>query len=143
MEGRNSRLDGIHAAVLNVKLKYVEQWTAERRKNADLYRKHLQGTAVVLPGEPQGGRHVYHLFVIQVENREELSAHLAAKGISTAVHYPTPLPFLPCYAGLGHTEADFPRSAAAANRILSLPMYAELSEDQIQYVANSIKEFYA
>jgi len=143
MEGRNSRLDGIHAAVLNVKLQYVEAWTEERRRNADLYRKHLQGVPVVLPTEPAGGRHVYHLFVIQVENRERLSAHLASKGISTAIHYPTPLPFMPCYAGLGHTESEFPRAAAAADRILSLPMYAELSEAQIEYVANSIKEFYA
>lgn len=143
IEGRNSRLDGIHAAVLNVKLQYVEQWTAERRANADLYRKYLAGAPVEVPGEPEGGRHVYHLFVIQADRRDELAAFLAEKGIATAIHYPTPLPFIPCYAGLGHREEEFPVAYQASKRILSLPMYAELSEEQIKFVAQSIKEFYA
>ncbi|MFM1932925.1 MAG: hypothetical protein RL226_2228 [Bacteroidota bacterium] len=143
MEGRNSRLDGLHGAILSVKLPYVEQWTAERRAHAALYNKLLADVPVRTPSEPEGGRHVYHLYVIRCKDRSGLAKHLESKGISTAIHYPTPLPFLPCYGDLGHQASDFPVAAEAAEEILSLPMYAELTEEQIAYVASSIQEYYA
>jgi len=141
-EGRNSRMDGIQAAVLNTKLPHLETWTEGRRKNAHLYHS-LLNENVVKPIEREGFRHVFHLYVIQHEDRNWLMAKLKEVQIDTAVHYPVPLPLMPCYtARFHHTEADYPVAARLAKRILSLPMYSELTPDQIAYVAEHVNANY-
>ncbi|MCS7014325.1 MAG: DegT/DnrJ/EryC1/StrS family aminotransferase [Chloroherpetonaceae bacterium] len=139
IEGRNSRLDGIQAAVLSVKLRHLENWTEARRRNANLYRKYLSGTHVVLPKEPEYSRHVYHLFVVRVTNREKIIDTLRAEGIETGIHYPTPLPLLKAYQRFGHKPEDFPVASSQMGKILSLPMYPELTEEMIEFVAKKIE----
>ncbi|MFM1999847.1 MAG: hypothetical protein RL204_1794 [Bacteroidota bacterium] len=141
MEGRNSRMDGIQGAILNVKLKYLNEWTSRRIDNAALYNKYLKSN-VVRPQVQNGLKHVFHLFVIKHERRDELALYLKECGIETAIHYPTPLPLLPCYCNNpDEVKHQYPKATEAANRILSLPMYAELSEKQIEYVASKVNEF--
>ena len=143
VEGVNSRLDGLQAAILNVKLKHLPEWTARRRRNAALYNEHLKGLGVQTPREMEGVEHVYHLYVVRIkpENRAKLQEHLAAKGIATGIHYPIALPNLNAYAYLGHSEADFPVATKASREILSLPIYPELEEEQIAYIAECMKKF--
>lgn len=141
MEGRNSRMDGIQAAILDVKLPYLESWTNKRIQNAALYDKYL-GEKIIKPKVNENGKHVYHLYVIRHSRRDALAQYLKEQGIETAVHYPIPLPLMPCY--MLHTkEADknYPVATKAANEILSLPMYAELTEEQIKHVSEKINEF--
>jgi dTDP-4-amino-4,6-dideoxygalactose transaminase len=141
-EGRNSRMDGIQGAVLDTKLPHLETWTEGRRKNAHLYHS-LLNENVVKPIEREGFRHVFHLYVIQHEDRNGLMAKLKEAQIDTAVHYPVPLPLMPCYtARFHHTAADYPVAARLAKRILSLPMYSELTPDQIAYVAEHVNANY-
>jgi dTDP-4-amino-4,6-dideoxygalactose transaminase len=141
-EGRNSRMDGIQAAVLNTKLPHLETWTEGRRKNAQLYHSLLH-EKVQRPHERENFRHVFHLYVIQHDNRDGLMAKLKEAQIDTAVHYPVPLPLMPCYTSrFHHTEADYPVAARLAKRILSLPMYAELTTEQIAYVAEHVNANY-
>jgi len=141
-EGRNSRMDGIQAAVLNTKLPHLEMWTEGRRTNAHLYHSILKEN-IVKPIEREGFRHVFHLYVIQHEDRNGLMAKLKEAQIDTAVHYPVPLPLMPCYTSrFHHTEADYPVAARLAKRILSLPMYSELTTDQIAYVAEHVNANY-
>lgn len=143
MEGVNSRLDGLQAAILNVKLAHLPQWTEARRQHAYLYNRLLTHPGVTKPTESANVIAVYHLYVIRVkrELRGSLQKHLLAKGISTGIHYPIPLPKLKAYAYLNHTENDFPRAYAAAGEIVSLPMYAELDEEKIAYVAKEVTAF--
>jgi dTDP-4-amino-4,6-dideoxygalactose transaminase len=142
LEGVNSRLDGIQAAILGVKLRYLDEWTEKRRTNAYRYNKALQGSGVVTPVEMDNVRAVYHLYVVRVpgSTREQLQADLATHGISTGIHYPIALPYLNAYKYLGHTQADFPESLKASSEILSLPMFPELTEEQVNYVADKIRE---
>lgn len=141
MEGRNSRMDGIQGAILSVKLKYLNEWTSRRIDNAALYNKYLKSN-IVRPQVQKELKHVYHLFVIQHERRDELAQYLKECGIETAIHYPTPLPLLPCYcSNVEEAKSLYPNATKAASRILSLPMYAELSEEQIEYVASKVNEF--
>jgi dTDP-4-amino-4,6-dideoxygalactose transaminase len=143
VEGINSRLDGLQAAILTAKLPYILQWTEQRIVNAGLYRKHLQHIKeIVLPVERPQSKHTYHLYVIRAQRRDALMQFLKEKNIETAIHYPTPLPHLPAYKYLGGTTADFPVSTQLQAEILSLPMYPELQEDQIAYIASSIESFY-
>jgi dTDP-4-amino-4,6-dideoxygalactose transaminase len=137
-EGVNSRLDGLQAAVLSVKLRYLEGWTARRRQIARLYNAGLAGLSCATPTERAEVRAVYHLYVVRVEasQRDSLQAALDAKGIATGVHYPIALPYLNAYRALGHTEHDFPASAKACTEVLSLPNFAELTDDQVQYVVD-------
>jgi len=140
--GHNYRMEGIQGAVLDVKLKYLEDWTRMRRNNADLYRKHLAGmTQVAVPREMPNAKHVYHLFVVKVGRREELKNFLQDKGIFTGIHYPVPCHLQKAYASI-KPRNPLPVSEKIADEILSLPMYAELPEDQIRYVCDKIKEFY-
>jgi dTDP-4-amino-4,6-dideoxygalactose transaminase len=140
--GHNYRMEGIQGAVLEVKLKYLEDWTRRRRQNADLYRKYLEGIRQVeVPEEMPGGRHVYHLFVVKVERRAELIDYLKNVGIATGIHYPVPCHLQKAYAALP-SKGSLSISENLAPDILSLPMYAELSEDMITYVCQKIKEFY-
>ncbi len=141
LEGRNSRMDGIQAAVLNTKLPHLDKWTARRIHNAHIYNDLLHSN-VIKPREREGFKHVYHLYVIQHENRDELAIQLKEKGVDTAIHYPIPMPFMPCYNRFNHSEIDFPNAAKIAKRILSLPMYAELTQEQIAYVAEHVNAYY-
>ena len=131
--GRNSRMDTMHAAVLNVKLRHIERWTEQRIACAKRYNELL--SAVQKPIVPEGYRHVYHLYVIQSDIRDELMAKLKAADIGCAIHYPTALPFVEAYKYKGHLTSDFPIAAHATSRILSLPMYAEMGEGEIQEVS--------
>lgn len=134
--GRNSKLDGIQAAILSVKLKYIDQWTEARIGHAATYGQHLnQG---ILPTARPNGKHVYHLYVAQVPDREKLLEDLKANNIFAGIHYPVSLPFFPAYAGWGHVPADFPVAYAFQSKIISLPMYAELSEADIMQVAETV-----
>jgi dTDP-4-amino-4,6-dideoxygalactose transaminase len=140
IEGINSRMDGIQGAVLNTKLPHLRSWTDERRRVAAYYDELLQDVDGVRTPEIGPERdHVYHLYVIRVRNRDALKANLAKAGISTGVHYPKALPFYPAYAYLGHRPEEFPVAYGYQSRILSLPMYPELTNDLIEAVASEIK----
>jgi dTDP-4-amino-4,6-dideoxygalactose transaminase len=142
IEGINSRMDGMQAAVLSVKLRHLARWTAERRRLAGEYRRQLESnTAVVLPREAPGREHVYHLYVIQHERRDQLAQHLAERGIQTVINYPTALPFLPAYRRLGHSPAEFPVAHRHQSRILSLPLFAEMTAQQMSAVVEAIRAF--
>jgi dTDP-4-amino-4,6-dideoxygalactose transaminase len=144
MEGINSRLDGLQAAILTVKLPHLPQWTAERQRVARRYDELLAGVGdLVTPKVAPGRTHVYHLYVIRTARRDALRAHLTAAGISTVLNYPKALPFYPAYAYLGHTPADFPVAHANQSRILSLPIYPEMTDDMIVHVASEIRRFFA
>jgi dTDP-4-amino-4,6-dideoxygalactose transaminase len=141
MEGRNSRLDGLQAAILSAKLPHLEKWTKARIANADTYDKLLSDVGMALPVTREGCRHVFHLYVIRSEQRDALAAYLKKEGIETAVHYPTALPFLPCYGDRGFMPEDFPVAFHNQSRILSLPMFAELSREQLEKVASAVLSF--
>ena len=143
IEGINSRLDGMQAAILSVKLKHILEWNAKRLRNAILYNELLTGVdGIAIPQIRENVKHVFHLYVIRAANREALQKYLAEKGISTGIHYPTPLPLLHAYRYLNHTPSDFPIASDYMDKILSLPMFPELTGEQIQYIVDSIKEFY-
>jgi dTDP-4-amino-4,6-dideoxygalactose transaminase len=137
--GYNRRLDTLQAAILRVKLKYLEKWNASRRWNAKLYQESLEGTGVVTPVEAAGAESVWHLYVIRTENRDTLREGLISRGISPGIHYPIPIHLQPAYRDLSHKRGDFPITERHAEQILSLPMYAELTPESIQYVARSIR----
>jgi dTDP-4-amino-4,6-dideoxygalactose transaminase len=137
-EGINSRMDGIQGAVLDVKLKYLDQWNDRRRAIAKMYDEGLPDdvvTPVVLPGV----KHVYHVYVVRVNRREQVRNALKEHGIATGIHYPIPLPFLQAYAYLGHTREDFPVAAAYQDELLSLPVYGDMSDQQVEYVIEQVK----
>jgi dTDP-4-amino-4,6-dideoxygalactose transaminase len=140
--GNNCRLEGIQGAVLSVKLKHLDKWNDGRRKNADLYRKYLKGTGVGLPEEMPYAKHVYHVFCVRVKNREKLIDFLKEKGIFTNIHYPIPIHLQKAYEFLGYKKGSFPVTEGCMDEILSLPMFAELTEEEIKYTADCIKEFY-
>jgi dTDP-4-amino-4,6-dideoxygalactose transaminase len=140
--GNNCRLEGIQGAVLSVKLNHLDDWNEKRKNNADLYRKYLKGTGVVTPEEMPYAKHVYHVFCIRVKEREKLIDFLKQKGIFTNIHYPIPIHLQNAYGFLGYKKGSFPVTERVVDEILSLPMFAELTEEQIKYTADSIKEFY-
>lgn len=142
MEGYNGRLDAIQAGVLRIKLKRLDNWNQSRRENAAHYNEVLSEiTGVTIPVEADFARSVYHLYVILVDKREKLQDFLNSKDIATGLHYPLPLHLQQAYAHLGYKEGDFPVTEEVAGRLLSLPMFPELTRDQIEVVASSIKEF--
>lgn len=142
--GHNYRMEAIQGAVLGVKIKYVREWTALRQKHAQLYNSLLASNPKVqTPKVLQEAEHVYHLYIIQAQQRDELKAFLEKKGIATALHYPIPLHMQEAYRYLGYKEGDCPIAEAAAQRILSLPMFPELRDDEIAYVCDTINIFYA
>lgn len=143
MEGINSRLDGIQAAVLSVKIKYIDEWNLARNRNALIYNRLLSGIdQIQTPKIRENSFHIFHLYVVRTERRDELAGFLRTKGIDTGIHYPTALPFMPAYEYLGHKAANFPIAHKYQGEILSLPMFPELTEDQIGYIADSLKEFF-
>lgn len=139
--GFNTRMHGIQGAVLGVKLKHVDKWNEMRRKNAELYNELLEGVCVT-PYEADYAKHIYHLYVVKVKNRHELQKRLASKDIGAGMHYPIPIHLQESYNHLGLGQGSFPETESYVKEILSLPMYAELSEEQIRYVVDNIKEFY-
>ncbi|HHW02470.1 MAG TPA: DegT/DnrJ/EryC1/StrS family aminotransferase [Thermoanaerobacterales bacterium] len=140
--GYNSRLDEIQAAVLRVKLKYIDAWNAARREKANLYNKLLKDTPVITPYEAPGSHHVYHLYTILAPERDELQKYLQEKGISTGVYYPLPLHLQEVYKYLGYKKGDLPVAESISEKALSLPLDPEVSEEQIEYVASEIINFY-
>jgi dTDP-4-amino-4,6-dideoxygalactose transaminase len=143
MEGINSRLDGIQAAILSAKLKYIDEWNLARNKNALIYNRLLSGIEQIQTPKVRGNSfHIFHLYVIRSEKRDELADFLNSKGIGTGIHYPTALPFMPAYSYLSHKPSDFPVAHQIQDEILSLPMFPELNSEQIEYVTNAIKEFF-
>ena len=139
MEGINSRLDSMQAAILSVKLPHIHDWTRARQQVAAWYDAALSDVpGVERPRVRDAAQHVYHLYVIKVDRREELMAALSAKGIETAVHYPVPLPAMEAYKYLAATQRPVPRALENAGRILSLPIYPELSREAVQHVAQAI-----
>ena len=144
MLGGNFRLDALQAGILGVKLKYLEQWTSARRQHAAQYRQQLSHLPIGLPTELEGKRHVYNQFTIRVEDgrRDALQAHLMSRQISSQVHYPRPLHLQDCFADLGYKRGDLPVSERAADEVLSLPMFAELTPAEQEEVAGAISEFF-
>jgi len=140
--GANRRLDTIQAAVLRVKLPYLDGWNDARRQNADLYNFLFSDSPeVVTPAFPGFSEPVWYLYVIQVDKREELRSALSAHGISTGIHYPIPIHLQSAYEFLCYSRGSFPATERCAGRILSLPMYAELTPEMIEYCAQMVKEF--
>ncbi|MDI6785198.1 MAG: DegT/DnrJ/EryC1/StrS family aminotransferase [bacterium] len=139
--GYNYRMEGIQGAVLGVKLKRLEEWTEKRRNNAQTYNNLLSSLEVITPKEKSYNRHVYHLYVIRVKNRDKLQEYLKENGIDSGLHYPQPIHLQKAYKFLGYKENSFPLAEASTKEILSLPMYPELTKEQIKIVAKSIKEF--
>lgn len=141
IEGINSRLDGLHAAILSAKLPHLRGWTAERQRIAARYDE-LFATVpgVERPAIAAGRTHVFHLYVIRVKDRNGLQKHLNSRGVSTMLNYPRALPFYPAYAYLGHTPADFPVAHDHQDRVLSLPIYPEMTDEMIRYVADCVAE---
>jgi dTDP-4-amino-4,6-dideoxygalactose transaminase len=143
IEGINSRLDGLQAAILSAKLSHLIEWTNKRITNAAYYTKVLSGIdEVITPKLRPNTKHTYHLYVIRVKQRDVLAKYLKDNGIETAVHYPIPLPMMEAYKYLHYSETDFPVSNQYKDEILSLPMFPELTETQMNYVAATIKAFY-
>ena len=144
IEGFNGRLDAIQAGVLRIKLQRLQSWNQARQQHAVDYNELLDGiTDLTLPEEANYAASVYHLYVILADNRDELQKFLQDKGIYTGLHYPQPLHLQKAYAHLGYKKGDFPVAEKAAEQLLSIPMYPELAKPQIEYVAESIKEFLA
>lgn len=138
-EGINSRLDGLQGAILHVKLGHLEAWTERRNSRAALYGELLRGSGVVTPVASPGMRHVYHLYVVRVPGRGAVQAVLKEAGIATGVHYPIALPRLAAYRYLGHRPEDFPVANRYAGEILSLPMFPEMTDEQVAYVCDVLR----
>jgi dTDP-4-amino-4,6-dideoxygalactose transaminase len=138
--GHNMRMEGLQGGILAVKLKYLDRWNAQRREAALHYASALAGTQITLPTEMPYGKHVYHLFVVQSDDREALRRQLSEAGIESGLHYPIPLHMQEAYRHLGYNEGDFPVSEKVKDRILSLPMYPGLEIAAIQQVAAELQE---
>jgi len=136
--GTNSRLDTIQAAVLRVKLPHLDRWNAARGEHAASYNALLAGTSIVLPKTAQKCTHVYHLYVIQLDRCQEVQKALTARGIGTGIHYPIPIHLQEACASLGYRKGEFPVTEIAASRILSLPMYPEMTTEQCEFVADEL-----
>jgi dTDP-4-amino-4,6-dideoxygalactose transaminase len=143
IEGINSRLDGLQAAILSAKLPHLAAWTRARQEAAEAYKAGLnQIEDVTVPEVAPGRSHVYHLYTIRHPRRDALAAHLNASGVQTAVNYPCALPLLPAYSRFNHRPEDFPNAVGDQARILSLPMFAEITADQQAQVIDLIKAFH-
>jgi dTDP-4-amino-4,6-dideoxygalactose transaminase len=139
MKGYNYRMDGIQGAILRVKLRYLDQWTEARRTHAAQYDELLANSAVKTPAVMPYSHHVYHIYAIRANQREQLQQKLNEQGIQTGIHYPIPVHLQTGYADLGYKLGDFPNSELVAKEVLSLPMYAELSSGQVQTVATALQ----
>jgi dTDP-4-amino-4,6-dideoxygalactose transaminase len=137
----NHRMDTLQAAVLRVKLRYLEGWIEARRRNAALYTQLLDGNDLVTPVEIPEARHVYHLYVIRVPERDVLLSHLRERGIGAAIHYPVPVHLQPFYAGFGFRRGQYPVTERVCDEVLSLPMFPELTAEQVEHVVAEVAEF--
>jgi dTDP-4-amino-4,6-dideoxygalactose transaminase len=140
LHGYNYRMEGFQGAILRVKLRHLERWIERRRAIVKTYNEQLAGLDVVRPAEMPWARHVYHLYTLRSDNRDALQADLLNEGIQTGVHYSTPAHLLPAYAHLGYGPNSFPESKKAAREVLSLPLYPELTESQVQTVLDALTE---
>lgn len=140
LKGYNRRLDTLQAAVLRIKLKYLDEWNQSRREIADWYGKLLGPAGIAVPDRAGYAEHVYHLYVIRVADRNGLAAYLKQNGIATGIHYPIPIHLQPAYRDLGHQKGDFPITEDFADQIISLPMYAELPRESVEFVSHAILE---
>jgi len=144
MEGINSRMDGLQAAILNTKLPYLPSWTAARQDVAARYDDLLGDVGdIITPKAARDRDHVYHLYVVRTENRDALRKHLSEAGISTVLNYPKALPFYAAYSYLGHVPKDFPVAWFNQSRILSLPIYPEMGTEMIDYVVKCMDDFFS
>ena len=144
--GGNFRIDALQAAVLNVKLDFLDEWSARRQHNAAVYDEAFArtglGSHVITPEAVPGFHHIYNQYVIRVKRRDALREHLTAAGVGTEIYYPIPLHLQPCFAYLGHREGDFPESERAAHETLALPIYPELTDAQLNYVVECVGGFH-
>ncbi|PWG81160.1 erythromycin biosynthesis sensory transduction protein eryC1 [Pararcticibacter amylolyticus] len=144
IEGINSRMDGLQAAILTAKIPHILNWTTLRIQNANQYDALLKDIPnIIIPARRAECKHTFHLYVIRAEKRDELSLFLKENGVETAIHYPTSLPNLSAYRYLGYSSADYPVASKYQSEILSLPMYSELSYDDIKYISDIIRRFYS
>ena len=144
MEGINSRLDGLQAAILNVKIDHIRNWTKARQSRSEVYDEALRNIAqITLPPRRDECEHVFHLYVIRTDRRDELKSWLRERSIPTVINYTRPLPLYDAYRHLGHSADDFPVASAHADQILSLPLYPELTDSEIQQVADAVRDFFA
>ncbi len=143
LKGYNYRMDGIQGAVLDVKLKYLEQWTEARRNHARYYQNALSNAPLILPCERHESRHVFHIYAVRTALRDKLLEFLKENGIGAGMHYPIPVHLLEAYSDLGYSTNDFPVTEKVAAEQLSLPMFAELTEEQIDFIAETINVFSA
>lgn len=142
--GFKSRLHSIHAAILNVKLPYLSQWNKLRRRKAKLYNNLLKNIAdIKTPIESKNVYHVYHLYVIEAKLRDQLREYLAKEGVATNIHYPIPIHLQKPYKQIGFKEGDFPITERLAKKILSLPLFPEITDAEIKYISRKIKDFYS
>lgn len=141
LEGRNSKLDGLQAAVLSVKLKHLKDWTDKRIWAAATYAKYLETTGLTVPLARSNAKHVFHLFVVQVADRDGLIDHLREQDIFAGIHYPVALPLLPAYQYQGHVASDFPVASSFTPRIVSLPLFPELTDEDIARVAKAVNAY--
>jgi|SRR3989344_124282 len=140
--GMKSRLDTIQAAILNVKLPYLNRWNEKRRQHAQYYNTLLRGiNGITLPVEDTHNKHTYHIYAIEIEKRDDMKAFLSARGVETNIHYPIPIHLQRAYVSSGFRKGMFPVTEEKAEKLLSLPMYPELTDEEIEYVCSKIKEF--
>lgn len=143
VKGLNSRLDEMQAAILNVKLKYIEELTAERQKIAEKYDRSLANiNGLILPKVNKGATHVYHIYMVRTNDRDGLMTHLQNNGVSPFIHYPLPPHLQDAYKELGYIKGDFPLAEEIANTCLSIPLYPGLKDDEVQHIINSVKSFF-
>jgi dTDP-4-amino-4,6-dideoxygalactose transaminase len=141
VKGFNRRLDTVQAAILRAKLRHLDGWNSLRRRHAEAYGRLLAETGLELPETREGAEHVWHLYVVQGEDRDGLRDQLAEQRISTGIHYPIPIHLLPAYADLGHGPGDFPVTERTSERMLSLPMFPELSDEATARVAAEVAAY--
>jgi len=139
--GHNSRLDEIQAAILRIKLPHLDEWNDKRRQNAKYYNEELKDTKLVTPYEDENVKHIYHMYILQSEKREEIVSYLKEKGIATGIYYPVPLHLQKAYAKLGYKEGDMPNAEYLSKRTFAIPMYAELTKEEMKYIVQAIKKF--
>ena len=138
LRGYNYRMEGLQGAILRVKLRHLDAWTDQRRSRAAEYNRFVEHADVVRPMEMPYARHVYHIYAVRTRDRAELQRTLQAHGVQTGIHYPIPVHLQEAYRDLGYVVGDFPHTEQASNEVLSLPMYPELSNNQVEMVAAAV-----
>jgi dTDP-4-amino-4,6-dideoxygalactose transaminase len=142
IKGFNDRLDNIQAAILRVKLKYLDRWNEARRKHALFYNSLLEDSDAIIPVQKDYAKHIYHQYVIRITERDNLSKYLNSKQISTSIYYPVPIHLQKAYSDLNYKKGTFPITERYANEIISLPIFPELKQEEIRYVVRNVKDFF-